>query len=80
MRNCALSMYADDHQLYATGRRIQVVESTLNDEGRNISHWYSINAPQGNFSKYQTIRFGPKSGDKDIDIVIADTSVESHPT
>ena len=47
---CPISLYADDHQLYAIGRRIQDVERTLNDEGNNISNWYSINALQGNFS------------------------------
>ena len=77
--NCPSSMYADDHQLYAIGRRIQDVERTINDEGNNVSSWYSTNALQGNFSKYQAVRFGPRSTDRDIDIVITDTSVESYP-
>lgn len=56
----------------------------LNDEGNNVSNWYSINVLQGNFSKYQAVRFRLKSTDRDIgvtadiDIVITDTSVESY--
>ena len=53
--NCPLSMYADDHQLYAIGRQIQDVERKLNDEGNNVSNWYSTNTLQGNFSKYQAV-------------------------
>ena len=70
--NCPLSLYADDHQLYVIGRRIQDEERTLNDESNNVSNWYLINALQGNFSKYQAVRFGPKSTDRYIDIVITD--------
>ncbi|PFX15853.1 hypothetical protein AWC38_SpisGene19906 [Stylophora pistillata] len=33
----------------------------------------------GNFSKYQGVRFGPRFMDRDINIVITDTSVESYP-
>ena len=78
--NCPLSLYADDHQLHAIGRGIQDVERTLNDEDNNVSNCrYSINALQGNFLKYQAIRFGLRSTDRDINIVITDTPVENYP-
>ena len=56
-----------------------ILTPELNDEENNVSNWYSTNALQGNFSKYQALRFGLKSTDRDFDIVITDTSVESYP-
>lgn len=54
------------------------MERMLNDEGNNVSNWYSINPLQSNFSTYQAVRFRLKSRDRDIDIVFMDTSVESY--
>ena len=40
---CGVMMYADDHQAYTLGERIEDVESILNHEGKEISNWYKDN-------------------------------------
>ena len=39
---------------------IKEVEQSLNEERNNVSQLYDKNFLKGNFSKYQTISFGPK--------------------
>ena len=48
---CSVIIYADDHQAYTFGERIEDVESNLNDEGKIISHWYKDNLLRCNHEK-----------------------------
>ena len=36
---CRVMIYADDHQAYTFGERIEDVESILNHEGKEIANW-----------------------------------------
>ena len=46
-------MYADDHQAYTSGERIEDVESILNNEGRDSSLWYKDNLLKCNHEKFR---------------------------
>ena len=65
---CSVIMYADDHQAYTFGERIEDVESNLNDEGKIISHWYKDNLLRCNHEKFQSISLGPKHKNKEMKI------------
>ena len=43
-------MYADDHQLYASGKTVEDIQNKLNKEGKVISDWYGNNLLKGNFN------------------------------
>ena len=75
MNKSKLSMYADDHQIYAAGRTIEDVQDILNNEGRVISEWYDSNLLQGNFTKYQTMSMGTKTKNKNMTISMANKNV-----
>ena len=51
---CSVMMYADDHQAYTLGERIEDVESILNHEGKEISNWYKDNLLMCNHEKFQS--------------------------
>ena len=72
-------MYADDHQQFSVAKTANEAENILTDEGNNISEWYNNNLLQGNFSKYQVIRLGPRNWHKDLHIVINDTVIDQKP-
>ena len=40
--NCSLTMYADDHQMYSTGKTTMDIQVSLNREGKKVSDWYEI--------------------------------------
>ncbi|KAK3744231.1 hypothetical protein QZH41_004610 [Actinostola sp. cb2023] len=71
-----LMMYADDHQLYTTGKNVNEVQSTLNEEGKSISGWYQTNQLQGNLTKYQVLNIGPKQQDKVLDVTMMNTCIK----
>ena len=50
---CSVKMYADDHQAYTSGERIEDVESILNNEGRDSSLWYKDNLLKCNHEKFR---------------------------
>ena len=77
--NCELSMYVDDRQLYSIGTRIHDVEKNWNNDGNDVSNWYTTNLLQGNFYKYQAISLGRKSTNREINVVIMDTEVTNYP-
>ena len=77
--NCELSMYVDDRQLYSIGTRIHDVEKNWNNDGNDVSNWYTTNLFQGNFSKYQAISLGRKSTNREINVVIMGTEVTNYP-
>ena len=68
--NCSLTMYADDHQMYSTGKTTMDIQVSLNREGKNVSDWYESNLLQGNFDKYQAMCMDPLNKEKDTDMKI----------
>ena len=48
-------MYADDHQIYPTGRDQSSVPSKLRDSARTATKWYDSNLLTGNLKKYETM-------------------------
>lgn len=50
-------MYADDHQILASGSSTCIVESTLVSESK-ITKCYKENLPQVNVQKYQSMFSG----------------------
>ena len=50
-----ISMYADDHQMFASGSSASIVEGKLLSEGSKITKWYKENLLQVNVQKYQSM-------------------------
>ena len=50
-----LSSYADDHQIYISGEKIDNVVSSLEEDGNTTDCWYKSNYLSGNPSKYQVL-------------------------
>ena len=50
-----LSAYADDHQIYISGEKIDNVVSSLEEDGNTTGRWYKSNYLSGNPSKYQAL-------------------------
>ena len=50
-----LSMYADDHQIYHTGRDQSSVTLMLKESAQQATNWYNSNLLAGNLKKYQTL-------------------------
>ena len=51
-------MYADDHQIYYTGRDQSSVTSQLRDSAHTATKWYDSNLLAGNLKKYRTMNIG----------------------
>ena len=51
----ALSMYADDHQIYEKGQNMCTVLAKLQESATLATSWYDSNLLQGNLKKYQTM-------------------------
>ena len=79
VKNCTLFMYADDHQLSHAAESIKEVEQVLNEERNKVSQWYHKNLLKGNFSEYQTISFGSKQKNKELQVKMASTVVVQKP-
>ena len=63
----ALSMYADDHQIYKKGQDVCTLLAKLQESATLATNWYDSNLFQGNLRKYQTMSILNKSvtcGDK----------------
>ena len=50
-----LSAYADDHQMYITGEKIDNVVSRREEDANTTGRWYKSNYLSGNPSKYQAL-------------------------
>ena len=70
-------MYADDHQVYSSGDRIEDVESTLNNQGGCISKWYQENLLKCYQEKFQVMSLGPRHKKKEMNIDIIDNRINS---
>ena len=75
---CSVIMYADDHQAYTFGEKIEDVESILNDEGKIISHWYKDNLLRCNHEKFQSISLGLKHKNKQMKIDVINNDIKNH--
>ena len=56
-----LTMYADDHQLYADGETRGTVESGLKTQGHFASSWYKNNSLLSNPEKFQSLTVNPRN-------------------
>ena len=59
-------MYADDHQIFASGSSTSIVEGNLLGEGSKITRWYKENLLQVNVQKYQSVVLSAESEAKNI--------------
>ena len=57
----ALSMCADDHQIYEKGQDVCTVLAKLQESATLATNWYDSNLLQGNLKKYQTMSIRNKS-------------------
>ena len=55
-------MYADDHQIYQTGKGISTVHTKLEESASSATDWYGNNLLEGNLKKYQTMFIQNKYG------------------
>ena len=60
-----ISMYADDHQIYQTGKGISIVHTKLEESASSATDWYENNLLEGNLKKYQTMFIQNKYGHKE---------------
>lgn len=63
-------MYADDHQIYHTGRDQSSVMSRLEESAYRATEWYNSNLLAGNLKKYQIMNTGYNQNDDNIAQVI----------
>ena len=54
-----ICMYANDHQIFASGSSTCIVESIRLSESSKLTKWYKENLPQVNVQKYQSMFTGP---------------------
>ena len=60
-----LTMYADDHQLYAAGETHWTVESRLKTQGHLASSWYKSNFRLANPETFQSLTVNPRNIDEE---------------
>ena len=63
-------MYADDHQIYHTGRDQSSVMLMLKESAQQATNWYNSNLLAGNLKKYQTMNIGHGQRDNNTTQVI----------
>ena len=66
-----LTMYADDHQLYATGKTHEAVDSDLISQGWQALAWYKNNFLLANPEKFQSLSINPRN----IDVANSDRAL-----
>ena len=59
------TLYADDHQLYVTGKTYEEVESTIVTQGQKALLWYRNNFLLANPDKFQSLTINPRNIDAD---------------
>ena len=65
-------MYAEDHQIFASGSSTSIVEGKLLllSEGSKITRWYKENLLQVNVQKHQSMELGAESETNNINLHI----------
>ena len=77
IKNCKISMYADDHQLFVSGKSIQEVEKELNSDIENASKFYHDNVLIANKDKYQAMVIREnKPNDKEVEVKVNEIEIE----
>ena len=56
-----LTMYTDDHQLFAAGETHRAVESGLKTQGHLASSWYKSNSLLANPEKFKSLTVNPRN-------------------
>ena len=69
-----ISIYADDHQIFASGSSTSIVEGM--SEGSKITRWYKENLVQVNVQKYQPMVLGAESEANNINLDINEVNIE----
>lgn len=70
-------MYADDHQIFASGSSASIVEERLLSEGSKITKWYEENLLQVNVQKYRFMLLGSGTeANNSINLHIDVTNIE----
>ncbi len=64
VKKSKLTMYADDHQLYATGKDHNTVGDILQAKGQKALDWYKNNHLLANPDKFQAFTINPM---RDVD-------------
>ena len=64
VKDANLTMYADDHQMYAKGTDHETVGRSLKTHGRQALTWYSKNYLKANPDKFQSLIINPRKLDK----------------
>ena len=55
IKNCKISMYADDHWLFVSGKSPQEVEREMNSDKDYAIKWYQDNILTANKDNYQAM-------------------------
>ena len=69
-------MYADDHQLFATGNTMEEVNTKLEHDDNITTSWYEDNLFGLNLNKFQTMLMGPRDKEKTMNINSSKNSIE----
>ena len=75
-----LTMYADDHQIYAAGRDLGNVKGTIQREGELAAAWYKDNYLLANADKFQAMLIYPRrlnEEDTKCDLMIQGENIEN---
>ena len=76
VKNANLSMYADDHQMYAMGMKHNKVKQSIKIQGEQALSWYKNNYLSANPEKFQLLTINPRNAHSNIDN--EDISVDGH--
>ena len=76
VREASISMYANDHQIYAAGDSSKGVEKKRLEDGERMTRWYKDNLLQVNCDKYQSMIIGHGDTDRIINITVGGKHTE----
>lgn len=77
INNSGMSVYADDHQLYVSGRTPKCVETSLNADVGLASTWYEDNLFSAKHDKYQAMTIiGRRSNNITVAVKVKYVEVE----
>ena len=71
-----ISIYAEDHQIFASGSSTSIVEGKLLSESSKITRWYKENLLQANVQKYHSMVLGAESEANNINLHTGGVNIE----
>ena len=71
-----ISIYADDHQIFASGSSTSIVEGKLLSKGGKITRWYKENLLRVNVEKYQSMVLDAESEANNVNLDINGVNIE----